>query len=95
MPKPLSPLIEDNMAVSHENNSSGLNVLDATQDLLNSIVEANNENTSTADHLVVTGRGSLKWEGSFEDLPFLAGKFVSKSTVLIQKRHLDLQLTYQ
>lgn len=69
------------MAVSHVENSSVQNVLDATQDLLNSIVDVSNEDTSVDDYLVLTAKGNFKWEGSFETLQnFINAKRISTAT---------------
>ena len=69
------------MAVSHVENSSVANVLDATQDLLNSTTDVSNEDTSVDDYLVLTAKGNLKWEGSFETLQnFINAKRISTAT---------------
>ena len=48
---------------------------------INSIVDPCNEATSFADHHVITGKGNLKWEGSFEALKaFLNVNQISTAT---------------
>ena len=59
------------MGDGHAENGSVESTLDTIQDLLNSIVYPCHEATNLADHLVIIGKGNLKWEGSFEALKCL------------------------